>query len=229
MSKILAAVDELGDFDDERLAASMAYMERLSALRSMEDELCKGKTVILKIESSGSACAIKDFSAAVLRKDPRCFVPGTDALFLDGHCFIYTTYNFKKKWTAPNMNIVCGTLGFGLQSEPRWYEHGNPEWTSAKQFMNNGRVSWDWHVWIEDDSGRVYDVVPAMWYYLAKVQGKTMTIADPEKNTVIEGVSKDHLKEKGLEYIPAPLQTQKILLAMAFRLYRQFFTDSLKL
>jgi hypothetical protein len=232
MDKIIEMMQSLGGdaFSDERVAASMAYMERLSALRKMEDDLCQGKHVILvQPGEKKRACAIKDFSQAVLKRDPRVFIPGTDALFLDGNCFVYATYNSKKQWASLNLKLVCGTLGFGLPPAPRWYEHGNPKWTSTKQFMNGHQASWDWHVWLENDDGAVYDIVPGMWHDLAAVNGKKLSIGDPTKNTLIEGLDKDHVNAHGLEYIPAPQDTQTTLFAIASHMYSAFFTEYLKL
>lgn len=208
-------------FTDECAEASLQYLECQHASRQLELELTQGKFIVLK-EQQQRALAVKDYAPAILRGDPRCFIKNSTVLFLDANCYIYSCYNCKKCWSALGLKVVCGSLGFGTQ-EPRWYEHGNPSWTSAKQFMGGSPLSWDWHVWLENDQGLVWDVLPGIWHFIAKIHRKKINLGSSTENIAIEGLSKDHLKRHGLEYIPANEEAQAVLLSMASRLYAPYF------
>jgi hypothetical protein len=197
--------------------ASLVYVEQLSEHKNTEAALCQGATMVL-----AGPYGIRDFSKAILRQDPRCFIDKS-VLFLDGNCFVYATYNQQKHWAALHLKIVCGSLGFGKPPSEPWFEHGHREWTSVKQFMNGNEASWDWHVWCEDAEGCVYDIVPGLWHAAARVYGRKLEIGAPDKNTVIKGMHKAELKRGGLEYVAAPLETQGVLLSIASRLYACYF------
>ena len=207
-------------------SGGMDYLERLSAHRQFEYDLSEGKIIVLHTDTCQPGAekriiAVKDFSAAILRHDPRCFVPGTDTLFLDGNCYLYAKYNKQKCYAQLGLKLVCGRLGFGTTS-PRWFEYGKPMYITAKDFMG-GSFSWDWHVWLEDEDGRVWDVLPGIWHTLAHVYGRQISLGGATETRVIEGLDKEHLMKHVLEYVPAQEITQSILFSVAQRVYTPYF------
>lgn len=204
----------------------MAYLQRLEEHRKLEDDLSQGKAIVLNTHAvlkntEDRKVAIKDFSAAILRQDPRCFVKDTPVLFLDGNCYIYAYYNRQRCYVDLGLHLVSGSLGFGKKT-PRWFEFGSETYCTAKDFMS-ALGSWDWHVWLEDGDGNVWDVVPDIWHPLAKTYGRHFSFGSDKETVVMEGLSKAEAKKHGLEYVPADESTQHILFSVAQKLYEPYF------
>lgn len=206
----------------------MSYLHRLAEHEGDKDDLSEGKCIVLyKPEASKTAqgkrgVAIKDYSAAILRQDPRCFLKGTSTLFLDGNCYICAYYNRLRCYAGLGLKLVCGSLGFGKE-HPRWLLFGKRHYVTAKDFMNGHPLSWDWHVWLENEEGCVWDVLPGMWHTLAHALGRHLGIGSAEEDSVIEGLARDILEKEGLEYIPASEATQSILFSVAERWTAPYF------
>lgn len=114
------------------------------------------------------------------------------------------------------VRAVCGSLGMTMHPEFTWYEYGDPSWTSFVQFKSPA-MHIDAHFWTEDDQGRVYDVARD----LLRIPLLSNGIRLPKESFpwAIHGKTKDELKnEYGLVYVPAPVETQTLILTSVRRL-----------
>lgn len=194
-------------------------MQRQAHTEKMIRELSQNAVVALNVKSSGGKkFCTRDYSAAILRKDPRCFVDGSGVLFLEGNCYLCAMYNHKTCWNDLRLRVVCGSVGFGVEKS-RWFEFGNPQYRTVADFQAGHPALWDWHVWLEDDGGSVWDVLPAVWHEIAALHGQRLHMGHAHGTVLIKGKEKGELVRHGLEYIPAPETTQHLLLALAKRVY----------
>jgi len=191
---------------DDLLKKAMQFM----AAQAQQDAIADGVFYLGKFGKFTVNCP--DFSKAILRGDPGCFYEGK-YLDLGGGCYIGSRWNQKHAWKDLDLNLVCGSLGF-----EDWFEHGSPSYASARDFTGGKPIGWDWHVWLEDSSGRVYDIVSGQWHGIAAIHGKRLDVP----RGPVEGVEKTRLHAKGLRYVAAPAETQCILLDMAGRVYSRY-------
>lgn len=136
-------------------------------------------------------------SAKTINKDVR----GT---YNDGMCYYNAEYNRLHAFKHLGLKWVAGGLGMN-----GWFEYGGKKGFNYKQKWN------DSHAWLEDSEGRVYDYCQPSWNYYCSANG----VAPDGLPLGVEfrGVSKDELKEMGLEYIPAPAKEQKMIQERAFQ------------
>lgn len=121
-----------------------------------------------------------------------------------GECFYNACYNKQKVFfhQGKRLKMVIGSLGLN-----KHFEYGGKNW-KMKEFKQRPNDS---HAWLEDKEGNVYDYIFSHYGYCAEQWGKTVSF--PLEWEIV-GISKQALEEEyGLEYIPAPLQTQKMILA----------------
>lgn len=109
---------------------------------------------------------------------------------------------------------MAGSLGLGFEHEEPWFEYGGRDYEHAWQFLSSqftilpsGRF--DCHVWVEDDCGRVYDIVTPHMLNVASLWGKRV---DAAEGAVITGISKGKLAARGLHYLKPTGDASAILL-----------------
>lgn len=139
------------------------------------------------------------------------------------------------------LHVVCGSLAFGSNDDPwfeyggrDWtrFKHfmnskliiGNTQFNVSSKNKTGHKTLQDVHIWLEDDEGNVYDIVQTHFKIIEQqmrdypelyrnnsniVPGKQ--IIGFKEGDVIQGMSKDELKTKGLQYFPAPPETSKQL------------------
>ena len=113
-----------------------------------------------------------------------------------------------------NLNLV---LKIGSQSFNGWFEHGGKNWTvdtfqqMRKYNKSNGMPLWDFHAWLEDKDGNVYDTIFETDNNVALLRtGKPL---DPSIIGVVTKKSKDVLSRAGVEYVEAPPDASYAILA----------------
>ncbi|KAI8820887.1 uncharacterized protein EV422DRAFT_506606 [Fimicolochytrium jonesii] len=123
----------------------------------------------------------------------------------DHQCLAYNTVNANDGWKHLNLKIVAGSLGIG-RTKP-FFEYGGETWTEFHQFNRGDRV--DAHVWLEDENGRVYDIVTMHMCGVASVRGKEFRL---QPYRIIDGMSKQKLCALGLHYVPSTDAIQSLIL-----------------
>lgn len=121
----------------------------------------------------------------------------------DSCCYWNAEENMKTAFKHLNLKRVCGSVGFN-----GWWEYGGKRHT-LRNFMRNPSDS---HCWLEDDAGNVYDYCQPSWAYYCHMNGVK---PDIPLGVEFRGLSKKELKEMNLEYVAAPEDAQKALLAWA--------------
>lgn len=208
-------------------AHGTGYMRRHIAQQRLLKELSGAHTITFPSDLGGEPTPHPNFSEAIRRKDPRCFLEDGRVLFIPRHPYLCSAYNRRSAWADLNLRLVCGSLGFGLRSDADpapWYEFGNPEYTTDDDFMAGHPADWNWHVWLEDGGGRVWDVCDAFWHDLAAARGHRILIGDALTTAVIRGETVEALQsQKGLHYAPAPRPVQRALLDTAQRTLSPYY------
>lgn len=158
----------------------------------------------------------------------------------EGNCYFRALYN-QQAYSSRGLKLklVHGSLAYRKKNGKFFFELGNPEYKTLKDFLNpkytfrapakegegKGKIfSVDIHTWLEDDEGRVYDIYEPYFDELDNSDVKGFRAFDP-----IESINKDHLKEyHGLWYVPAPggtiSATQSLLDVF---MHRTFYQDYL--
>ncbi len=77
----------------------------------------------------------------------------------EGCCAFGAWHGLLSVYKDRSLRIVSGSLGWG-KDEPFWH-FGGPDFTTLEQFKHTwlGGGAMDVHVWLEDASGCVYDIV----------------------------------------------------------------------
>jgi hypothetical protein len=139
-------------------------------------------------------------------------------LCIEQACSRQMYYNMEHAYRdVPGIKPVFGSLGIGVE-DPH-YEFGGADYSKCSDFIQSKYSSEDGtvldaHVWLEDASGGVYDVVTRHMEWVASARGKLFHIS---KHTVIEGWQKGQLASQGLWYVAAPPMTQELMLAVVRR------------
>ena len=105
-------------------------------------------------------------------------------------------------------SLVVGSLGIGTRA-PFW-ELGGPEYQSLQQFLRPipRATTSDAYMWVQDEAGRIYDVVNQYKIDVANLRGKVIRIRRPQ---MLHGVSYAEAKRMGFHYRPAPAHIQQPL------------------
>lgn len=129
---------------------------------------------------------------------------------IENGCYFQARYNMEHAYAQHGLRTVVGSLGIGA-GRP-FFEYGGPDYTTVKHFMMGrgarGRISWDAHVWLEDEDGCVYDVATQAMMRCADAWGKDISFCAGQ---VYEGVDKASLAQQGLVYLCAPQPAQALL------------------
>lgn len=85
------------------------------------------------------------------------------------HCYFRAVYNMGRgqlcKSVRGSVRLAVGSLGLCGGSDGVWWEFGGNSGGDAcardtPEFLSGAGISltrWNWHVWLEDAEGRVYD------------------------------------------------------------------------
>lgn len=121
----------------------------------------------------------------------------------------------KKIWSYyDDFKVVAGSLGFG--NPPHiWWEHGNEEWETLVQFRSPV-CGIDCHFWLEDTHGHVWDVLRPCT--LAVLLSTGIRLPNETFPRALSGVSKERLRQEGIHYLPAPEETQPLLIQTVRRI-----------
>ena len=140
----------------------------------------------------------------------------TQGEYVFGNCYYNATTNKKNAFKhIPGLKVVYGSLGLNGH-----FEFGGKHHTVKDYYTN----PFDSHAWLEDNDGNVYDYIFAEYGDFAKAWGKTVTF---NTGWEILGISKQDLKEDGLEYIPAPLKAQRDIFNNVRLMYALKFKEGL--
>lgn len=118
-------------------------------------------------------------------------------VYKNNYCQYNTYHNKFHTFKDLNLKIVGGAVGIS-----GWFEYGGKSW-KMKEYKQKPT---DIHFWLEDKNGNVYDYIQPHWNWVAKTRGVDYNFPNVE----LLGVSKGEIKRLyGIEYIPAPIKTQK--------------------
>lgn len=139
----------------------------------------------------------------------------TPILYVPRGCNMHARFNRAHYYEDQNLRLVAGSIAIGASDNPV-FEYGHANFKTIADFRS---VKWpralDAHMWLENEAGGVYDVVDPHCVQGARLHSQPFHLAPLE---VLEGRSKEELRSLGLHYIPAPQQTQELLLRVFDRL-----------
>lgn len=128
-------------------------------------------------------------------------------------------FNRVHAYADLDLHVVHGSLGIGAGTKNPVYAYGHADWRMAYEFLASKETHRmpghpkelafvDMHSWLEDDQGRVFDVVSGQIKAISRSYSRRLVL--PEW-TVIERMSKDDLIDIGLHYVPAHPSAQPLL------------------
>jgi hypothetical protein len=105
-------------------------------------------------------------------------------------CCAYNAFvNQRNAYKDLNLKWVFGSCAYN-----GFWEYGGPDYDSYDDYKRG-----DFHVWLEDKEGRVYDFVTAHHDFCARINtGKRLQVRG-----MIEGETKERLARLGVTYLPA--------------------------
>jgi hypothetical protein len=126
-----------------------------------------------------------------------------------GMCVFYAVCNKLEVYKEKQLRIVIGSFGVGMTHEPFW-EHGDPRYTSSKDFIQKDGRTTDLHMWLEDAKGCIYDILSNELAVIACIRDLKIDKlkSNPE---MIEGVCKKTLAARGFHYLAASADIQQEL------------------
>ena len=145
-------------------------------------------------------------------------VQGTFMISVERNCFgnCVTNQGYLETMAGVPLHLVAGSLGL-CNPAPTWYEWGGmgeTVYTTAAQFAAcplTGLPSV--HFWLETEDGEVWDVLDRyLIRVVAKTWSKKIDTSDFALKRIVTGKSREVLKARGLEYVPAAPRIQKTLI-----------------
>lgn len=139
---------------------------------------------------------------------------------IERNCFGNCLMNLKNMnaLAGKSLKIVAGSLGL-CDPPPVWFEFGgtgSETHTVVHQFTNP--TTTDVHFWLEDEDGNVWDVVDEYLHAtVAPFHRKRIDTSEFLEGSLINGISKERLKERGLAYIAADPSVSSMLVAIHLR------------
>ena len=127
-------------------------------------------------------------------------VGASRVLMAQGCCNTQARFNLAHAY-KDNLTRTAGSLGIG-QVVP-WFEYGGAACATVADFLAlpvTGKDTIDAHVWLEDGTGRVWDVVTPHMVFVALSRGKGLGY---DAMHIIEGETKAALARRGLVYVTA--------------------------
>lgn len=103
------------------------------------------------------------------------------------------------------LSVVCGSLGVGDSGDSVWWEWGgpDPEALTIETMLRCPvtKKGKNCHMWLEDEEGRVYDIVPNyIVTVVCQVHRKQLHLDDLIERCLIVGRTKSDLQGMGLWY-----------------------------
>lgn len=135
-------------------------------------------------------------------------VYGIDYSSFEGMCMLNAMNNQKRIYKDKCLKIVCGSIGIWKDSVAWIY--GSPDYTACRKFFTIDN-DLDGHVWLEDSFGNVYDFLSHDITTWSALLEKPIGLQRAQK---IEGLSKEDLKQLGLNYLPARKNIQARLIPL---------------
>lgn len=135
-------------------------------------------------------------------------------------CYLNAYLNKTFWYTDRKLKMVVGS--FGIHG---WFEFGGKFWDTSDWIESYAKYGTNSHCWLEDEHGNIYD-------YLHPGDGSWVRIRTGKKmprTGILEGVSKDELRSQGIEYVPAAMKDQALLIkreAKALRDKAAFFMNA---
>lgn len=121
-------------------------------------------------------------------------------------CWESALFNQKHAYRDLKLKVVYGSLGFVIKERTEeskakiFWEFGGPKRKRVEEFRIEMFRCWDIHVWLEDDKGRVYDIVGETWKNIATLRG-CPSAAGLKAGLVLKGMKKSDLRlSYGLAY-----------------------------
>lgn len=114
----------------------------------------------------------------------------------------------KQPQDYPGAHVVVGSLGFGDDDHVFW-DMGDASWTEFVQFKSDPQIV-DAYFWIETSDGRIYDVLRKNCLACVLLLG--IRLEDENFPVLIDGRTRDEMRQKRIHYYPAPQMTQTLIL-----------------
>lgn len=122
-----------------------------------------------------------------------------------GTCFMGAYFNQQNKYKDFKLRLIAGSLGMNGH-----FEYGGRDWKKADFETKISGEKADFHAWLEDKDGNVYDFLYDEYSMIARLNtGKGL-----RRTGLLEGVPKADLEALGIEYVPADADTQKMMYAL---------------
>jgi hypothetical protein len=176
-----------------------------------------GKTVDARIHVFGP----KGMGGASMLKPKKLLPSDVYLVCIENNCSGNCVMNREsfQKLACTSLRVVCGSFGVVIRrggDERVWWEWGGPEGSrGAKDFITSAirEDQQDCHFWLEDDAGRVYDIVPKyITNIVAPVHGALLDTSHLLCGAVVNGLDKARLRTMGFVYLPAADDVQKEIL-----------------
>ena len=133
--------------------------------------------------------------------------------FLENNCggnVFNNKVSFRECCGGRDLKVVVGGYGLCKGSPGTWFEWGGYDLTAEEMLRCPLTGKKNCHLWLEDDEGKVYDYLPPyIQNMVAKMFRKTIDTSNFFCGTLILGMTKDELKNAGIEYVPARPDEQK--------------------
>jgi len=135
-------------------------------------------------------------------------------VWTNNQCFYTSMFNNTHALARFQLHLVYGSLGVGKHNP--FFEFGGRNFTVMNDFMSSpytkrdqaGRISMDAHVWLEDNSGKIYDVCTDQMRNVCRIRG----LQPIENNiSIITGVEAARLQTAGIWHVAAPTDVQQQL------------------
>lgn len=119
--------------------------------------------------------------------------------YLSGFCLMNAYINQRHAYKEKGLKMKIGSLAIN-----GWWEYGGENWKQADFARTFTGDSCDFHAWLEDAEGNVYDCAQPWFNEVAKIRtGRPLTVKGK-----IEGKSKEALSALGLTYKEADVEAQ---------------------
>jgi len=122
-------------------------------------------------------------------------------LYSDGMCFFNAEHNRLNAFKHLGLKWVVGGVGMN-----GWFEYGGKKGYKYDNWNDS-------HAWLEDAEGKVYDYCQPSWAYYCRMNGAS---TDLPYGVEFRGVSKQELRDMGLDYCPAEPKHQRRIRERAF-------------
>lgn len=154
--------------------------------------------------------------------DESSFFDTRDGLLKGDSLFFRVFYNQTHKYKDLKLKAVFGSLALGAHKKlaPQFIAGGS-SFTKSQDFINidtgmchrndKGELIYsevDMHAWLEDEEGRIWDIVDTDWIEFIEMKGNYLTV---EATQEIAGYTLEQAAKVGLHYIKAPGDTQYLL------------------